>query len=98
MRWSILLLFACSACAGDLSTDNFNHSFEPWVPRDVRAFIIDAQTCTHFSGEPAGDPQRQAFLDKMMRETCTNIGERAQQLRERHPSQQVQQLISDTWE
>ena len=100
MKRCILIPAACvAACAKDLSTDNFGHPFERWVPRDVRAFVIDAQGCQHFSGESGeGMPERQAYIDKMMRETCTNIDERKRLLMERHRSKQVRQLIADVWD
>ena len=100
MRWlAFLVLATTAACARDLSTDNFNHPFDPWVPRDVRAFIIDAQACQHFSGESGeGMPERQAYIDKMMLETCANIEQRKRVLMERHRSERVRQLISEVWD
>ena len=100
MRWATVIpIAAVAACAQDLSTDNFGHPFEPCVPRDVRAFVIDAQGCRHFSGESGeGMPERQAYIDKMMRKACTNIDKRKRVLMERHKSPQITQEISDAWD
>lgn len=99
MKWlTLLALSATAGCVRDLSTDNFNRPFDPWVPSDVRAFVIDAQACTHFSGEAGYDPERAAFLQRMIRKTCTNIDNRAKRLRHRYSSPEVRQLIADTWQ
>ena len=100
MRWTAVIPIACAAaCAQDLSTDNFGRPFDPWVPSDVRAFVIDAQGCTHFSGESGeGMPERQAYIDKIVRKTCANIEERKRALMERHRSPQIRELIADSWD
>ena len=100
MRWAAVIPIACVvACTHDLSTDNFGHPFELWVPSDVRAFVIDSQGCTHFSGESGeGMPERQAYIDKMMRKSCNNLDERKRLLMERHKSPQIRQAISDAWD
>ena len=104
-RLAFLLVAVTAGCARDLSTDNFNHPFEPWVPRDVRARIAigrnepPAQGCMHFSGESGeGMPGRQAYIDKMVRKTCRGLDERKRMLMERHQSAQVRQLITDHWD
>ena len=61
---TIALLVAAAAAP---ATDNFGEPFPAFVPGDVRLFVIDAQACTHFSGEPSSDeyPERKAFLEQM---------------------------------
>jgi len=100
MRWTAPVLIVCAAaCAKDLAIDNFGHPFEPWVPSDVRNFVIDAQGCMHFSGESGGDlPERQAYVDKMIRKTCPNLDKRKRALLERHQAPQVRQVISEAWD
>lgn len=39
-------------------------------PADVQAAEDEAFACIHFGGEPSGDPQRQAFLEREMKKAC----------------------------
>ena len=99
MRW-ILLALACSACAATPSADNFGTSFAPGIPKEVRLFVIDAQACTHFSGEgPTGDPGRDEFLARMMRKTCRDLDARKAQLLARHGgSEEIRAAVNEAWE
>jgi hypothetical protein len=83
------------------ATDNYGEAFPAFVPADVRLFVIDAQACTHFSGEPYDDQDqdRKAFLDKMIAKTCTNIDKRKAGLNRKYKrSAKIRKVISDAWE
>ena len=93
------LFFLCAGCASVPRTDNYNRPFEAWVPADVRPFVIDAQACTHFSGEgPIGDPERDRFLERMIRKTCSGLDQRKAELLKRYAgSAVVRRVIVDAW-
>ena len=83
------------------ATDNYGDPFPAFVPTDVRSFVIDAQACNHFSGEPYEDQDkdRKAFLEKMMAKTCNNIDKRKAKLQQRYiRSAIIKKVISDAWE
>jgi hypothetical protein len=97
----ILIAFALAAVTAPPATDNFGEPFPALVPTDVRLFVIDAQACTHFSGEPYDDQDRdrKAFLDKMIAKTCTNIDRRKATLERRYKrTARIRKVISDAWE
>ncbi len=88
------LMFA----AATPSSDNWGHAFPQWVG-DVRLFVIDAQACLHFSGEHAYDDHRRAFLQRMIKENCTNLdGRKARLLRKYRHSARAKTLVTDTWD
>jgi hypothetical protein len=98
MRAAVLAL-ACAGCATSPATNNFNRPFEPWVPRDVRLFVIDAQACWHFSGEVGHEEERRAFLQRMIKESCSNLDKRKSVLvRKYGRSPETMKLISDVTE
>ena len=99
MRWIVVAL-ACSACASTPAKDNFGNPFAPDVAKEVRLFVIDAQSCTHFAGEgPTGEPERDRYLERMINETCTNIAERKADLLSRYGgSDKVRNIIVQAWE
>ena len=98
MRWTALIL-ASAGCAATPAADNFNRPFPAWVPSDVRGFVIDAQACIHFSGEESFDANRKAFLDRMMRENCTDLDKRKIELTRRYDrSKNIKDLISEAWD
>ena len=98
MKW-IAIALVCAACAPSPATDNFNHPFGAWVPRDVRIFVIDAQACRHFSGEYGDDEARKAFLKQMVEETCANLDKRKAELSHKYTRlPRVQKLIVDVTE
>jgi len=39
-------------------------------PADVQAAEDEAFGCIHFGGEPSGDPERQAFIEREMKKAC----------------------------
>ena len=91
--WALML------AAATPPTDNWGHPFPQWVPRDVRLFVVDAQACMHFSGEHAYDAERGAFLQRMIRENCTNLdGRKARLLRKYRHSARARALIGQTWD
>ncbi|HEU5481806.1 MAG TPA: hypothetical protein VFU80_01770 [Sphingomicrobium sp.] len=100
----MIQIFAALALAGVEpipATDNFGEPFPAFVPGDVRLFVIDAQACTHFGGEPYSedDKERKAFLDEMIAKTCTNIKERKASLERRYRrSAEIKAVISNAWE
>ena len=97
MRW-IALVLACASCSTSPGTDNFGRPFARWVPGDVRAFVIDAQACGHFSGEEAYDAERKAFLDRMVAKTCTGLDKRKAELSHQYAaSAGVRELIDKVW-
>jgi hypothetical protein len=85
MKWIVLLL-AVGGCATTPATDNFGKPFSELVPKDVRAFVIDVQACGHFSGEEPYDAARRAFLEKMIKKTCTDLEARRATLTSRYSS------------
>jgi hypothetical protein len=98
-----MILFALALVAGSAppATDNFGEPFPAFVPTDVRLFVIDAQACTHFSGEPYDDQDqdRKAFLQKMIAKTCTNIDKRKAALTRRYKrSAKIRKVLADAWE
>jgi hypothetical protein len=98
---TILFALAAAAATPPPATDNFGEPFPAFVPADVRLFVIDAQACTHFSGEPSSDeyPERKAFLEEMVAKTCTGIDDRKAKLERRYRrSAPIRQVISDAWE
>jgi hypothetical protein len=95
---SIALALACASCASVPATDNFGKPFPAWVPNDVRAFVADAQACTHFSGEEPYDAERRAFLDRMIQKTCSDLDVQKAELRHRYArSGDIQSLILEAW-
>jgi hypothetical protein len=97
----ILIALALAAVSPPPPTDNFGERFPAYVPTDVRLFVIDAQACTHFSGEPYDDQDqdRKAFLQKMIVQTCTNIDKRKAALTRKYKSSaKIRKVISDAWE
>lgn len=99
----MIVLIALAAAAADPipETDNFGEPFPAFVPADVRLFVIDAQGCTHFSGEPSSDeyPERKAFLEEMIVKTCTDIDKRKSALESRYKdSAEVLKIVSDAWD
>jgi hypothetical protein len=97
----ILVALALAAAEPIPDTDNFGESFPAFVPGDVRLFVIDAQACTHFSGEPSSEeyPERKAFLDEMIAKTCKGIDARKAELERRYRrSAEIRKVISDAWE
>ena len=95
-----LVLLAAAASAPP-ATDNFGEPFPAFVPGDVRLFVIDAQACTHFSGEPydESDKDRKAFLDKMMARTCPNLDQRKARLKKRYRrSAKIRKVVAEAWE
>jgi hypothetical protein len=97
----IVMLIAAALASAPPATDNFGEPFPAFVPADVRLFVIDAQACTHFSGEPydASEPGRKAFLDKMMAKTCPNLDQRKAKLEKRYRrSAKIRKVIAEAWE
>ena len=95
----IALALLCTGCVSLPSTDNFGRPFEQWVPADVRLFVINAQACTHFTGEYAFNEERKAFLDRMIEETCPGLDKRKTALSHKYSgSAQIKELISEVWD
>jgi len=98
MKWIVLLL-AVGGCATTLATDNFGKPFAGFVPKDVRAFVIDAQACGHFSGEEPYDAERRAFLETMIKKTCTGLEARKAVLTRRYSNTpEILTEISQVWD
>lgn len=95
----IVLSLAVGGCATTPATDNFGKPLAAFVPKDVRAFVIHAQACGHFSGEEPHDAERRAFLDKMIKKTCTGLEARKAILSRRHSkSPEILTEISQVWD
>ena len=97
IMWSAILLAATAPPA----TDNFGEPFPAFVPTDVRLFVIDAQGCTHFSGEPYDDQDkdRKAYIDKMIAQACPNLDQRKAKLEKRYRrSAKIRKVIAEAWE
>lgn len=95
---TIALLVAAAAAP---ATDNFGEPFPAFVPGDVRLFVIDAQACTHFSGEPSSDeyPERKAFLEQMIAKSCPRLDQRKAKLEKRYRrSAKIRKVIAEAWE
>lgn len=54
------------------------------LPEDVATFIERREACDHFRGEPPFDEEREAFLLRMMKETCTGTDAELARLRRVH--------------
>ena len=99
MMWTLFALALASVSAPP-ATDNFGEPFSAFVPADVRLFVIDAQACAHFSGEPYDDQDqdRKAFLDKMIAKTCPRLNQRKASLQRRYKrSARIKNVISEAW-
>ena len=97
----MILIALALAGSAPPATDNFGEPFPAFVPADVRLFVIDAQACTHFSGEPYDDQHqdRKAFLQKMIAKTCTNIDKRKATLTRKYKrSAKIRKVVADAWE
>jgi hypothetical protein len=100
MMW-VLILLAMSGRTATPAADNFGQPFPAFVPADIRLFVIDAQACTHFRGEPYDDQHkdRKAFLDKMVAKTCPSLDRRKAGLERRYRrSARIERVISEAWE
>lgn len=94
-----MIVIALLVAAAVPPTDNFGKPFQPWVPADVRTFVIRAQACIHFSGEPSGEGERKAFLERMTRETCTGLDDQERRLKHKYRgSVRTKRLIAETWD
>lgn len=104
--WAMIALssLATAAVAGaekpSTWTDNYNEPRSPTIPKKVRKFVIDAQGCAHFSGEVNGvDSERERYVKKMIRQTCTNIEKRRDKLLVKYRGNaEVEAIIAEVWE
>ena len=96
---SAAFLISCSSTkASGPWKDNFGQERSAEIPNDVRDFVIKAQACGHFSGEPAYDGERRKFLEKMVAETCTGLEEKRPKLLAKYDGNaQVADLIKEVW-
>lgn len=100
----MIWMLAALALAGETAppaSDNFGEPFPAFVPTDVRLFVIDAQACTHFSGEPYDDQDkdRKDFLDKMIAKTCPALDRRKAALERRYGrSPNIRKIIAEAWD
>jgi hypothetical protein len=53
-------------------------------PADVQDAEDDAFACIHFGGEPSGDPERQAFLEREMKKACNGLHHRLPGLKRKY--------------
>ena len=74
--WILPMLLLTGACVAGPWKDFYGDVRPASIPREVRDFIIDAQGCSHFSGEEPYDAERAAFLKKNMDEMCAGIEQR----------------------
>lgn len=81
-------------------TDNYGEVRSPTIPKKVRKFVIDAQACAHFSGEASGeDNDRERYVQKVIRQTCTNIEKRREKLLVKYRGNgEVEAIIAEVWE
>lgn len=56
------------------------------LPRDVSDFISRRDDCEHFIGEEPYDAERRAYLEKVIRETCTGSNQVLDALRRKYRS------------
>ncbi len=69
------------------------------IPKAVRAFVIDGQACTHFSGEEGYDKARAAYLAKMTKKHCRNLDARKAALELKYSANfDALVLMEDAWE
>ena len=54
------------------------------LPRDVGDFISRRDDCEHFIGEEPYDAERRAYLEKVIRETCTGSNQALDALRRKY--------------
>lgn len=82
-------------------TDFFNDPRDASIPGDVRKFVINAQGCGHFSGEvdDNNDPERKAYIEKVMNETCPGISATQKKLLAKYPdSAAIKAIIAEVTE
>ena len=80
MKWMIGAGLLLGGCATDHGVgragpwkDFYNAPRPANIPKDVRAFVVRAQGCGHFSGEEGYDAERAAYLKKVMDELCPGL-------------------------
>jgi len=54
------------------------------LPKEVGAFISRRDDCEHFIGEEPYDAERRAYLEKVVRETCTGSNQQLDALRRKY--------------
>lgn len=106
MRVWAIMGAACAlsvSCAPSVSPcqDNYYQERSPTIPKDVRAFVIDAQGCMHFSGEVSGDAEidNARGLPEKIKKLCTNIEVRHEKLLTKYRGNaEVEAIIAEVWE
>ncbi|MDG2002880.1 MAG: hypothetical protein P8J20_06060 [Novosphingobium sp.] len=99
-RMLTLALSALTLAGCEVSTGNPQDSADPVqvpvpsnesaaLPSDVAAFVERREGCDHFRGEEAYDKEREAFLLKSMKETCTGTDAELARLRRVHADDPV---------
>jgi hypothetical protein len=70
------------------------------IPKKVRNFVIDAQACTHFSGEINGDNSaRDRQVRKTVEKTCKDLDIRHGKLRMQYKGNaEVETILAEVWE
>jgi hypothetical protein len=105
-RWMMCCIMLATAVAAPVSAKNpspwkdfYGDVRSPAIPKAVRKFVIDAQGCTHFSGEEGYDAERAAYLKKMTDKMCTGIEKRYEKLLTRYRGNvEVTAIIAEVWE
>jgi hypothetical protein len=92
----LLSIFLLGGCAYGPWKDFYGDPRPASIPRDVRAFVIDAQGCGHFSGEEPYDADRAAFLQKNMDALCRGLPQKRERLLNRYPAnKEVESLMAE---
>lgn len=86
------------ACAASPWKDFYGDARSATIPGDIRAFVIDAQGCGHFSGEEPYDVERAAFLKKNIDAMCTELEKRHRKLAAQHAGNpEATAMIAEAW-
>ncbi len=79
--------------------DMFNQPRSLKIQKPVRAFVMDAQACAHFSGEEGYEKERQQEIDNMVKKTCPNLKARKQKLLKRYgATPESKAIILEVWQ
>jgi hypothetical protein len=98
----IILAASPLAAAGKSSPwkDGYGAERSPTIPKKVRKFVIDAQMCTHFSGELSGeDSPRERDVRKKIEKNCKDLDIKHVKLKTRYKGNaEVEAILAEVYE
>jgi hypothetical protein len=80
--------------------DGYGAERSPTIPKKVRKFVIDAQACTHFSGELSGeDSVRERDVRKKIEKSCKDLDIRYMKLKTQYKrNAEVEAILTEVYE